>query len=179
MQHIIIGIPLPESVKKNLYLQCCGLSNANWIEAEQFHLCLIDIGKRSGPEVLDIINILQGIVLPPFTVALEGIASFSSGHGFQVIAAMAAISPPLNKLKSLIYSQFREEKIPIEPKAFHPHVSLGVLDPGNTTKTSQYLFENQTRPIGTFEASSFALFETRSTEKHTLCEILAEFPLNL
>lgn len=177
MQHINIGIPLPDFVKKSLYLQCCGLSNAHWIEAEQFHLTLIDAGKRSGTEVLDIINVLQEVALPPFAIDLEGIASFSSGHGFQVIAAMAAISPPLNKLKGLIYSQFRNEKIPIETKTFQPHVALGILNPGNTTKTSLYLFENQAKPLGTFEASSFALFEIRSSTKHTLCEILAEFPL--
>lgn len=178
MQHIIIGIPLPDLVKKNLLLQCCGLSNARWIEPEHLHLSLIDAGNRSSSEVLDMVNVLQGVALLPFSVTLEGIVSFSTGHGSQIVAAQAAATPHLSKLKGLIYAAFREEKIPVETKTFHPHVTLGTLTPGNATKTSQYFFENQSKPIGTFNAASFALFEIRSSPKHTLCETVAEFPLN-
>lgn len=177
MQHIIIGIPLPERVKKYLFLHCFGLSNARWIESERLHLSLIDAGKRSGTQILDIIHVLQGATLPPFEITLQGIASLPSNHGLHIIGALATISPSLNKLKNLIQTLFREEKIPIELKPFHPHVPLGILHPGNTTKTAQYFFENQSKPLQTFKASSFALFETRLSEKHSLCEMVAEFPL--
>ncbi|MBS0652020.1 MAG: hypothetical protein JSR39_00680 [Verrucomicrobia bacterium] len=93
MQHVIIGIPLPDLIKKNLLLQCCGLSNAHWVEPEQLHLSLIDAGKRNSSEVLDMINVLQGVALGPFSITLEGIASISTGHGSQVVAAQAAVTP--------------------------------------------------------------------------------------
>ncbi len=176
MQHVVIGIPLPPSIKENLS-KLSGLCNAEWIDPEHLYLSLIDLGYREGSAILDIIDALKEVHFSPFSIILKGVECTPLSHTTKALSIAVATPTLSSKLKNLITAELREKRIPLEPKPFHPHVTLAALSPGNETKLSLFLYENQSTQIQEFTASSFALFSIQTTQKHTLCDTLAQFPL--
>ena len=136
---LFIGIDLPPGVDDHLEMMCYGLPEARWEGADKFHLTLRFIGEVDGRVHREIVDALQELDSPSFTLGLKGMGMFPP-RGLPT-SVWAGISDPGPVLASgqayetwcrMIAAQGGDPEAPL-PVPAHVHV---VPAPADGTLTS-------------------------------------------
>ncbi|MBU3020756.1 RNA 2',3'-cyclic phosphodiesterase [Aestuariibacter sp. A3R04] len=144
-------------------------SGAYAIPAANFHITLAFLGNITPRQHNALIPALDAISAPPFALTLD---STGYWHGPKIIfAAPSSPNQAIAQLAGEVKKAARRATIPIDNKAYQPHVTL-------VRKASSFTPPPLFMPSITVKANAFHLFESRSTPSGVQYPIRASWTLN-
>lgn len=176
MPRLFTGLEIPSDLASDLAMLRGGLFGARWIDVENYHITLRFIGDIGEATARDIDAILERIRRQPFTVTIEGLASFG-GDRPRAIIAKAKPAQPLIELQAEQERLMRRLGIPPEPRKFTPHVTLARLRDASAPAVADYLSTRGYFFSRRFEANRFVLFSSRASTGGGPYVVEATYPL--
>lgn len=162
MPRLFTAIEIPETIALRLSMLRGGLSNARWIEPENYHVTLRFAGDVDDVTAREFAFALDGIEMPPFDLRLDGLGSFG---GRKPRALWAGIAPneALAALQRANERAAQRAGLAPEPRNFHPHVTLARIRNGRPPAVAQWL-ERQGGFFGEpFTVRRFVLMSSRAS----------------
>lgn len=161
-----IGIDIPVHIKEEISYFCnTNMKNFNvymkWINFHEYHMTLAFIGKITPEQRERLISASDQIILPPFTVNLQGIGFFPPGNKPKTL--WIGIGTGREKI-NVFGNKIREEiskKSGLLPKDnFFPHVTISKInsDPENKHDLYKFVKDNWNYPFGSFKVENFHLY---------------------
>ncbi len=138
MIRLFVAIPLPESVRENLFGIACGLHGARWIDPDRMHLTLRFIGEVDGATADDIADALDAIAMPEPDIQLRGLGMFSDKRGGGMLWAGVRPNEGLMRLRGKIEQALIRVGMEPDRRKYHPHVSLARLS-GDSARVLPFL----------------------------------------
>ena len=143
-------------------------SSLKWVKPEHAHLTLVFIGNVEDARVPAVADaIAADIDLPPFTATFEGAGAFPPRGAPRVLwIGIGSGAANLVELQRLMAARIAALGVPIEDRAFHPHLTvarwresrpadrsraLAVAPPGVVARApidSATLYESRLSPAG-------------------------------
>lgn len=176
MPRLFTGLEIPSDLAFDLAMLRGGLSGARWIDAENYHLTLRFIGDIDDATAREIHSSLGRIRRPPFTVTIEGLASFG-GDKPRALVAKAKPAPPLVELQAQQERLMQRIGMAPEARKFTPHVTLARLRTASADAVADYLSARGGFFSRQFEAQRFVLFSARASTGGGPYVIEAAYPL--
>jgi len=176
MPRLFTGLEIPPALASELSMLRGGLSGARWIDTENYHLTLRFIGDIDEPTAEEIHVALERIRLRPFTVTIEGLASFG-GAKPRALIAKATAEPALVELQAQQERLIRRTGVPPDGRKFIPHVTLARLRTATCTAVAEYLSARGGFFARQFEATRFVLFSSRASVGGGPYIVEAAYPL--
>ncbi|GEO85704.1 MULTISPECIES: RNA 2',3'-cyclic phosphodiesterase [Alphaproteobacteria] len=190
MPRIFTALEIPRSAALSLSLLRGGLPGARWIDVENYHITLRFIGDVDGRTADEIVDRLDRIDRPEFTLKLNGIGSFGSKKPHSIWAGVSP-APEMFALQGEIERICQRIGLPPDPRKFMPHVTLARLKACRVDDVVHYLAgrgDFQTAPftVGRFVLLSskesvgggpylteevFPLHEARSTSSFSMMDV--------
>jgi len=170
-----IAIPLPTDVKKTLHRICCGLPSVEWIDEEDLHLSLFNLGKIDGATLIDIKESLAKIEFSSFVLSVYGIGHSRSKGDRGSIWAGVSETPPLSQLRKEIQKCLKESDIKIENNKSATHITLANFSRSNPSRLAEYLSSYSMLYCPPFTVNAFVLLSARETPKRTIYTVEAVF----
>lgn len=101
-------------------------SSLKWVKPEHAHLTLVFIGNVEDAGVPAVIDaVAADIDLPPFTATFEGAGAFPPRGAPRVLwIGVGSGASELVELQRVIASRIAALGLPVEDRAFHPHLTL-------------------------------------------------------
>lgn len=124
---LFIGIRFNELMIEELWrLEKC-LQNAaisgTFIRKENFHLTLSFLGETESIDT--VVQIMNRLEFPVFSLMLKGIGSFCSDQKGKTIWVGVEYSEQLQSLQRTLERSLLESGYSLEMRAFQPHITLG------------------------------------------------------
>jgi 2'-5' RNA ligase len=176
MPRLFTGLEIPSDLASDLAMLRGGLFGARWIDVENYHITLRFIGDIDDASARDVLATLERIRRRPFTVTIEGLASFGRERP-RAIIAKAKPAQPLVDLQAEQERLMRRIGIPPEPRKFTPHVTLARLRDASALAVADYLSTRGYFFSRRFEASRFVLFSSRASTGGGPYVVEAIYPL--
>jgi len=176
MPRLFTGLEIPSDLASDLAMLRGGLFGARWIDVENYHITLRFIGDIDDASARDVLATLERIRRRPFTVTIEGLASFGRERP-RAIIAKAKPAQPLVDLQAEQERLMRRIGIPPEPRKFTPHVTLARLRDASALAVADYLSVRGYVFSRRFEANRFVLFSSRASTGGGPYVVEAAYPL--
>lgn len=176
MPRLFTGLEIPSDLASDLAMLRGGLFGARWIDVENYHITLRFIGNIDDATARDVLATLERIRRAPFTVTIEGLASFGRERP-RAIIAKAKPAQPLIELQAEQERLMRQIGIPPEPRKFTPHVTLARLRDASAPAVADYLSTRGYFFSRRFEANRFVLFSSRASTGGGPYIVEAVYPL--
>jgi RNA 2',3'-cyclic 3'-phosphodiesterase len=176
MPRLFTGLEIPSDLASDLAMLRGGLFGARWIDVENYHITLRFIGDIDDATGRDVLATLERIRRPPFTVTIEGLASFGRDRP-RAIIAKAKPAQPLIDLQAEQERLMRRLGIAPEPRKFTPHVTLARLRDASAPAVADYLTTRGYFFSRRFEANRFVLFSSRASTGGGPYLVEAVYPL--
>ena len=179
MIRAFFGIPIPSDVTRMLTGVQAGLDIGRIVPPENFHLTLAFLGEHPKPVLEDVHTLLDEYRFDPIDLAIQGLGVFG-GEKPRTLFAEVLTSQPLNSVRKRVRSAAREAGIELAHEQFRPHVTLarfgnGLVGP-DALDLQAFISARMGRTHATFQATGFALFESRLGASAPHYEVLAEYP---
>ena len=174
---LFVAIDLPEFVKEQLALLCCGLPGARWVAPEQIHLTLRFIGEVDGGLFLDIRDALTEIESEIFSLGLSGVGFFPPRGKPRVVWVGLQKNEPLLKLRNRVESLLVGLGLEPEGRKFFPHVTLARLKNTPTIKIARFLESHSSFYTSSFSVENFHLYSSVLARKGAVHRIEVSYPL--
>lgn len=161
MPRLFTGLEIPSELATELAFMRGGLAGARWIDVENYHLTLRFIGDVDDATANDVHLAMSKVRRQPFTVTLEGLASFGGDKPRAIVAKVQAE-------KSLVDLQAEQERIvrriglAPEPRKFTPHITLARLRHVSPMAVADYL-GGRGFLTRRFQAERFVLYSARDS----------------
>ncbi|MES2968899.1 MAG: RNA 2',3'-cyclic phosphodiesterase [Pseudomonadota bacterium] len=128
MIRAFLAIDLPDAVRSALAVQQFLLPLPRKVEPENLHLTLVFLGEVPEPVLTDAHDLFSAIRSDAFSLHLQGLGLFG---GNRPRAAWAGVAPsaPLTRLQAKLDHAARSAGCKVDPRRFHPHVTLGSFAP--------------------------------------------------
>lgn len=134
---LFIAVDLPDPVRARLQqlqrrLQSAG-ARVRWVAPGQIHLTLLFLGDTPDGRVPELIAALNETAREqsPFELVAEGTGFFGSARNPRVLwVGLSGSLAILNDLQRNLYGRVRALNIVLEDRPFHPHLTLGRIQPG-------------------------------------------------
>ena len=126
MPRLFTALEIPRDAALSLSLLRGGLPGARWIDVENYHLTLRFIGDIEGHLADEIVDALDRVHRPSFSLSLTGVGAFG-GKKPHAVWAGAAASPDLAALQGEIERICQRVGVAADPRKFMPHVTLARL----------------------------------------------------
>lgn len=178
MARLFLGLDLPPAVDDHLEMMCYGIPDARWEGNERFHLTLRYFGEVDGRVHREIIDALQGLDTPAFTMTLKGAGVFPPRGLPLSVWAGVADPGPVSLLRQRIDACLREIS-GLEPdrRKFAPHVTIARVGDSPVEAVMAYLAEHALFRSESFLVDRVILFSSVSSPKRSSYRIEAAFPL--
>ncbi len=121
---LFTAIDLPEQVKNALTVLCSGVPGAKWVKREQMHLTLRFIGDVDEEQFTAIRDVLGGIKIAPFEIALEKVGQFPPKGAPRVLWVGIKAPDTLATLYRQIESALTNLGLEPESRPYSPHITL-------------------------------------------------------
>src|SRR3954454_5555025 len=131
---LFVAADLPDGVRGALAAEQARIKAAlgssdpslKWVKAEHAHLTLVFIGNVEDARVPAVVDaIAADIALPPFDATFEGAGAFPPRGAPRVLwIGLGSGARELVDLQRVIASRIAALGLPIEDRAFHPHLTL-------------------------------------------------------
>jgi 2'-5' RNA ligase len=162
MPRLFTALEIPRNAAMSLSLLRGGLPGARWIDVENYHITLRFIGDVDGRTADEVVDRLDRIDRPEFSLTLNGIGSFGSKKPHSIWAGVSA-APELYALQAEIERICQRIGLPPDPRKFTPHVTLARLKASRVEDVVHYLGgrgDFQTTPFG---IGRFVLLSSRDS----------------
>lgn len=133
---------------------CEGLTEANWVAEEDFHLTLAFLGQLPGRLIADVVDVARGVRTPTFRLELESVGVFPSRGPSRVLWAGVRREQRLMSLQRVLSSELRQRGFELERRKFHPHVTLARIEDCSPLDVSDWLARHLS-----FRGVGFGVFE--------------------
>jgi RNA 2',3'-cyclic 3'-phosphodiesterase len=129
---VFVAVGLPDAVRREIASAVGPLRNSRppvaWVSEENLHLTLKFLGEIDPARLPAVRDALDRVVSPfaTFSLESEGAGAFPSTRAPRIL--WAGFREPLElagALQDNIEAALSEAGFPREPKAFHPHVTIG------------------------------------------------------
>ncbi|MEZ5529922.1 MAG: RNA 2',3'-cyclic phosphodiesterase [Porticoccaceae bacterium] len=151
-RRLFIALPVPAGSGKRLNPHCDSSLEIRWIEATNRHLTLAFLGHRTEEQTIRAIEVVNGLVAPPFELQLVCLQRFPDERGRNIVAIPAPCEP-LMELQQQVANLLTERGFTLKQRDFRPHITLGKFNRG------QWSSINLNPPI-TMSVASVTLFQT-------------------
>ncbi len=162
MPRLFTALEIPRDAALSLSLLRGGLPGARWIDVENYHLTLRFIGDVEGHVADEIVNALDRVRRPSFTLTLSGVGAFGSKKPHSIYAGVAP-SPDLSALQAEIERICQRLGLPADPRRFVPHVTLARLRSTSDADVARYLSGRGNFSTLPFRVGRFVLMSSRES----------------
>lgn len=179
MIRCFVAIEVPQPLAGTLAAAQVGLEVGNPVPVENFHITLAFLGEHSTRVIEDVADALSLISPPAFEITVSGLGTF--GTAPRLLFAEVVPSQPLSDLRKRVRRAAAEGGIELPHERYHPHVTLSRLGRGLIGESAEQLRSHIARRMGmvtgTFQATSFTLYESRLGSSGPVYSALADFPM--
>ncbi len=162
MPLLFTALEIPRDAALSLSLLRGGLPGARWIDVENYHLTLRFIGDIEGHLADEIVDALDRVHRPSFSLSLTGVGAFGGKKPHAVWAGVSA-SPDLTGLQGEIDRICQRLGVPADPRKFTPHVTLARLRNSSPLDVAQYLSARGNFSTLPFRVGRFVLMSSRDS----------------
>ncbi|HCL65941.1 MAG TPA: RNA 2',3'-cyclic phosphodiesterase [Rhizobium sp.] len=162
MPRLFTALEIPRNAAMSLSLLRGGLPGARWIDVENYHITLRFIGDVDGRTADEIVDRLDRIDRPEFSLSLSGIGSFGSKKPHSI---WAGVSPAheMYALQAEIERICQRIGLPPDPRKFTPHVTLARLKASRVDDVVRYLAGRGDFHTAPFTVSRFVLLSSKES----------------
>lgn len=160
MPRLFTALELPELVRSQLSLVRGHLAGAKWVEMEDLHLTIRFYGDIDNLVADDLVSALARVDFDPFELHVTGLGVFG-GRDPRVIYAGVEPSESLNALQRACERAARAARLPPEPRAFKPHVTLARLKNTKPDMVARFLGARPPVECWPFTVDQFVLMSSR------------------
>lgn len=157
MARLFLAITPPTEIRLKLAVLDPGITGLHWTPASQIHLTLAFLGEVTADTEAAATTALDGIHASGFAMHLHGLACFG-GKRPHVIFARPEPQPALDALQTRIVAQLSNIGIALDPKPFHPHVTVARIKQVHPAKLHPLLETHHDTEFGSWRVESFSLF---------------------
>jgi RNA 2',3'-cyclic 3'-phosphodiesterase len=162
MPRLFTALEIPRNAAMSLSLLRGGLPGARWIDVENYHLTLRFIGDVDNRTADEIVDRLDRIDRPEFSISLSGIGSFGSKKPHSVYAGVKQ-TEEMCALQGEIERICQRIGLPPDPRKFTPHVTLARLRSSRVDDVVHYLAGRGDFHTAPFLVSRFVLLSSRDS----------------
>lgn len=162
MPRLFTALEIPRDAALSLSLLRGGLPGARWIDVESYHLTLRFIGDVEGHVADEVVNALDRVRRPGFSLTLSGVGAFGSKKPHSLYAGVVA-SPDLAALQGEIERICQRLGLPADPRKFVPHVTLARLRNPSPIEVAGYLSSRGNFAAMPFKVGRFVLMSSRDS----------------
>lgn len=162
MPRLFTALEIPRNAAMSLSLLRGGLPGARWIDVENYHITLRFIGDVDGRTADEIVDRLDRIDRPEFSLTLNGIGSFGSKKPHSIWAGVSP-APELYALQGEIERICQRIGLPPDPRKFTPHVTLARLKASRVEDVVHYLSGRSDFHTMPFSIGRFVLLSSRES----------------
>ena len=178
MKHrLFIALRPPPQIRDRLIDLMDGVMGARWQDDDQLHLTLRYVGEIDRHRANDLAEALGSLHMPAFKIELTGTGVFERKGRPHLLWAGVAPNEALVRLQKKIERICQSVGLEAEHRKFMPHVTLARL---NTSSGPVGAFLAQTGSVrfGSWQATSFGLFESHLREQGSLYIKTVDYPLD-
>lgn len=156
---MFVAIDLPEIVRAALVeIQPPVQPGVRSVPVSQMHLTLHFLGERPYEPI---VAGLSSLVLPQFTLAVDGVGSFSAADGGTILWAGVRGSTELAQLHTAITIALAPSGFRPETRPYHPHLTLARCSPSVSPNTVQtFLNKHQSFQLPAFPIEHITLYSS-------------------
>lgn len=162
MPRLFTALEIPRSAAMSLSLLRGGLPGARWIDVDNYHITLRFIGDVDGRTADEVVDRLDRIERPEFSLSLNGIGSFGSKKPHSIWAGVSP-APELFALQGEIERICQRIGLPPDPRKFTPHVTLARLKASRLDDVVHYLSGRGNFHTMPFGVGRFVLLSSRES----------------
>lgn len=177
MSRLFFALLPPPAVAASLDDLCEGLTEANWVSEEDFHLTLSFLGElpqRSIPELMEVAKVVR---TPTFRLELSSVGLFSSRGRPRVLWAGVRREERLATLQRVLSSELRQAGFELERRKFHPHLTLARIEDCSEQDVSDWVARHLSFDSAPFGVFDFHLMTSVRPGHGPRYVSLARFPL--
>ncbi|MBU1137652.1 MAG: RNA 2',3'-cyclic phosphodiesterase [Proteobacteria bacterium] len=164
MVRLFTAIDLPGEQKRSLHEMVQTLSGIRVTPVAQLHLTLNFIGEADATLFRKLREECLTITMPPFSLRLEGVATFPSHGRPRILWAGLAPCPPLIQLQQLLKKILLDAGISQEKRPFHPHITLARIKSSSRTDLSSFCQNHAQLTFPPFTVTDFHLYSSNLTK---------------
>ena len=177
MLRLFVGIALPPEQRLTLSILCRGLPGVKWADPGNYHVTVRFIGEVDEGVAADIDEVLAGIRLPRFELAVAGTGSFGPDDRPRVVYAGLDRSQALGQLHDKVDMALMRIGLPPDGRRYSPHVTLGKVQNGNPIEIRRFVSEYNLLRLPAFRVEAFQLVRSYLTKAGAIYEDVADYPL--
>lgn len=162
MPRLFTALEIPRNAAMSLSLLRGGLPGARWIDVENYHITLRFIGDVDGRTADEIVDRLDRIDRPEFSLSLNSIGSFGSKKPHSIWAGVTP-APEMYALQGEIERICQRIGLPPDPRKFTPHVTLARLKASRVEDVVHYLGGRGDFHTLPFNVSRFVLLSSKES----------------
>jgi len=155
-------------------------ADVRWAQANGLHLTLKFLGEIDEEKAVVVKRTLHEVAgrQASFPLRLEGMGAFPGEHNPRILWAGFAAEPGLLAFQDELERELEREGFPREPRAFHPHLTLGrVKGPGRVREVMFELEKHRLDSLGEMPVHRVSLFESRLRPEGAEYRLLADYEL--
>ena len=160
MPRLFVAIDPPERIRDEISALYGAIAGARWMGDEQIHLTLRFIGEVDNTTENQIIDVLQKLSIPPFTITLKGIGVFPLRKEPRIIWIGVEENQILMRMQAQIERALASIQIEPDPRKFFPHITIARLNSAHQERIGQFISENNLFSTEPFEVSEFYLYRS-------------------
>lgn len=176
MPRLFTGLELPAGAVDALTGLRGGLPGARWIDTENYHVTLRFIGDVDNRTAHSVVEMLDRIRRPTFTITLDGIGVFGGKKPHSIYASLQA-PPDLSALQAEQERLMQKIGLPPDSRKFAPHVTLARLRGVSPASIAAYMEARGGFYWGPIQIDRFVLFSSRSGQGGGPYVVEETFPL--
>ena len=177
MIRTFIAVQLEDSIRIRLNELGRTIPGARPVPPEQIHLTLRFIGDIDGTLFQDVRECLAGVEARALTLSIRGVGHFPPRGMPRVVWAGVEPAAALQTLRSSINQALAAVGIPVEERAYHPHITIARLKNSPIGRVADFLTSNSLLQSPPFTVNSFTLFTSSLTAKGAIHSSAAKYPL--
>jgi 2'-5' RNA ligase len=178
---LFTGLDLPQGTKDwlgELIHRLKPAAQARWSRVDNLHITTKFIGEWPEARLVELKQALAGVGGPPMEVKIRGLGWFPNPHAPRVFWVAVDGGRALGDLASMTDTATARLGVPVEKKAYTPHLTLARVEPRtDLTALRREVARLPDLDWGSFIANAHSLFESRAEPGGTRYVKLAEFAL--
>jgi len=176
---LFTGLSLTYEVRRNielLYQSLEPLAPIHWSPVANLHVTTKFIGEWPVERLDELKAALRGMEKPPgFAAAIDGFGWFPTPHHPRHLFAAVRAPEALAQLAAESDRALAVIGVPVEEKAYHPHLTLARIRDAHVdlSPIKQFIAQLPSTDFGRMNVTSFKLYESRNSQY----TVLEDFPL--
>ena len=177
MPRLFTAIEVPKEAALSLSMLRGGLTNARWVDPENYHITLRFIGDVDRPTAGEVSAALSRIDRASFQLRISGLGAFG-GRKPHSVHAKVEKTPALIELQAEQERALQRIGLRAEGRKFAPHVTLARLRGISSESVANYLSLRGSFSLMPFQVSRFVLYSSRDSVGGGPYVIEEEYPLD-